>query len=109
MSHKHFTINERNKIEVLNKEGYSARKIAKIIGYHHSSVSRELARCTDYYCASKANQDQEVKSRNKGRKIKLNEGLKQHIENKLEVTWSPEQIVGRDLEGIISFKSIYSE
>lgn len=108
MSHKHFTINERNKIEVLNKEGYSARKIAKIIGYHHSSVSRELARCTDYYCAFKADKDNRIKSKNKGRKIKLNTKLKQHIENKLGETWSPEQIVGRDLEGTISFKSIYN-
>ena len=108
MSHKHFTINERNKIEVLSKEGYSARKIAKILGYHHSSISRELARCTDYYCASKADQDNKNKSKNKGRKIKLDAKLKQHIEKKLEETWSPEQIVGRDLEGIISFKTIYN-
>ena len=36
MSHKHFTINERNKIEVLNKEGYSARKIAGILNYNNS-------------------------------------------------------------------------
>lgn len=108
MSHKHFTINERSKIEVLNKEGYSARKIAKTLGYHHSSISRELARCTDYYCAFEANQDNINKSKIKGRKIKLNARLKQYIENKLEETWSPEQIVGRDLEGIISFKSIYN-
>ncbi|MDX9918101.1 MAG: helix-turn-helix domain-containing protein [Gudongella sp.] len=76
MSHKYFTINQRNKIDVLNKEGYSARKLAKILGCHHSSISRELARCTDYYCAYKANQDQKNKSKNKGRKIKLNTRLK---------------------------------
>ncbi len=40
MSYKHITINERNKIEVLNNEGYSARKIAKILGFHHSTISR---------------------------------------------------------------------
>ncbi|WP_276862847.1 helix-turn-helix domain-containing protein [Anaerococcus tetradius] len=28
MSYKHLTINERNKIEVLRKEGYSSRRIA---------------------------------------------------------------------------------
>ena len=34
MSYKHLTLNERNKIEVLNKEGYSSRRIAKILGLH---------------------------------------------------------------------------
>ena len=42
MSCKHLTINERNKIEVLSKEGYSSRRIAKILGFHHSTISREL-------------------------------------------------------------------
>ena len=31
MSFKHLTLNERNKIEVLIKEGYSSRGIAKIL------------------------------------------------------------------------------
>lgn len=86
MSYKYITINERNKIEVLNKEGYSAGKIAKILGYHHSSISRELARYNDGYCANQADQDHINKSKNKGRKIKLNTSLKQHIENKLYET-----------------------
>ncbi|MFL2132200.1 IS30 family transposase, partial [Ruoffia sp. FAM 24228] len=30
------------------------------------------------------------------------------IQDKLERTWSPEQIVGRDYQGKISFKSIYN-
>ena len=108
MSHKHFTINERNKIEVLNKEGYSARKIAGILNYNNSSISRELARCGGEYSAIEAQKYYDDKSKNKGRKIKLTENLKEYIETKLEATWSPEQIVGRDLEGIISFKSIYN-
>lgn len=36
MSYKHLALNERNKIEVLNKDGYSFRRIAKILRYHHS-------------------------------------------------------------------------
>ena len=44
MSYKHLTINERNKIEVLIKEGVSLRRIAKILGFHHSTISRELKR-----------------------------------------------------------------
>lgn len=108
MSHKHFTINERNKIEVLDKEGYSARKIANILGYNNSSISRELKRCGDEYSAVEAQNDCDNKSKNKGRNIKLSTELKEYIESKLEETWSPEQIVGRSLDGIISFKSIYN-
>lgn len=51
MSHKYITMDCRNKIEVLNNEGYSTIKIAKILGYHHSSISRELKRCKDKYGA----------------------------------------------------------
>lgn len=31
MSYKHLTINERNKIAVLSKEGYSSRRIANTV------------------------------------------------------------------------------
>lgn len=31
MSYKHLSLNERNKIDVLKKEGYSSRRIAKIL------------------------------------------------------------------------------
>lgn len=108
MSYKHITINERNKIEVLHKEGYSARKIAGILGYHHSSISRELARCKDLYSATYSQIDYNIKSKNKGCKSKINNTLKTLIESRLLKSWSPEQIVGRDLEKLISFKTIYT-
>lgn len=108
MSYKHITINERNKIEVLNKEGYSARKISKILGFHHSTISRELARCNDIYEASYSQKDYKKKSRAKGRKTKLSDSLKKIIENSLDKTWSPEQIVGRELSHKVSFKTIYN-
>lgn len=34
MSHKYFTINERNKLEVLLKENYRISKIAEILNKH---------------------------------------------------------------------------
>lgn len=108
MSYKHITINERNKIEVLNNEGYSARKIAKILGFHHSTISRELARCSRLYRAKDSQVDYSKKSKSKGRKIKLTANLKEIIEKHLEKTWSPEQIVGRQLKGKLSFKTIYN-
>lgn len=42
MRYKHLTLNERNKIELLNKEGYSSKRISMILGFNHSSISREL-------------------------------------------------------------------
>ena len=42
MSYIHLTIEKRSQIEVLRKEGYSVRRIASLIGVHHSTVAREL-------------------------------------------------------------------
>lgn len=108
MSHKYITMDCRNKIEVLNNEGYSARKIAKILGYHHSSISRELKRCINTYTALEANSKHNDKSKNKGRKSKITQSIKNYIEDKLEFTWSPEQIIGRSFHNQLSFKTIYN-
>ena len=108
MSHKHITMDCRNKIEVLFFFFYSARKISKILGFHHSTISREISRCEGVYESVSAQRHRDIKSNNKGRKSKLTEELKEHIISKLNSTWSPEQIVGRDLENIISFKTIYN-
>lgn len=70
MSYKNLTLNEKNKIEVLNKEGYSSRRIAKILGFHHSTIARELKRCDTEYEADLAERDKESKSSLKARKLK---------------------------------------
>lgn len=49
MSYKHLTLNDRNKIEVSNKEGYSSRRISKVLGFHHSTIASELKRCKSEY------------------------------------------------------------
>lgn len=46
MSYHHFTSNERAKIEQLNQIGFSTRKIASYLKCHHSSIARELKRCS---------------------------------------------------------------
>lgn len=99
-------MDDRNKIEVLNKEGYSARKIATILGFHHSTISRELNRCKDFYHARDAQAKRNELSKLKGRKKKITNNLKSIIETHLDEAWSPEQIVGRLLNGILSFKTI---
>ena len=71
MSYKHHTLNERNKIEVLRKKGYSSRIIAKILGFHHSTISRELKRCDNEYEAVYAQKDKIKKSSSKEENQKL--------------------------------------
>ena len=44
----------------------------------------------------------------KGRNYKITSELKNLIESKLCERWSPEQIVGRELKGKLSFKIIYN-
>ena len=44
----------------------------------------------------------------KGRNYKITSELKKLIESKLCERWSPEQIVGRELKGKLSFKTIYN-
>ena len=108
MSHIHLTIEKRSQIEVLRKEGCSVRRIANIIGVHYSTVARELNRVEGEYSAIKARQLPISKSVNKGRLTKLTPQLADLIESRLQQTWSPEEIVGVELVGVLSFKTIYS-
>ena len=108
MSHKHFTINERNKLEVLLKENYKISKIAKILNRHRTTIYREIKRINGEYYSENAQEDANTKSANKGRNSKITAELKNLIEDRLCKTWSPEQIVGRELKGRLSFKTIYN-
>ncbi len=108
MSYIHLTIEKRSQIEVLRKEGYSVRRIASLIGVHHSTVARDLNRVEGEYSVIKAQQLAISKSANKGRPTKLTPQLAALIESRLQQTWSPEEIVGSELVGVLSFKTIYS-
>ena len=46
MSHKHLNYEQRCMIYALNKSGYNQSHIAKEIGVHRSTISRELERNT---------------------------------------------------------------
>lgn len=49
MSHKYFTINERNKLEVLLKENYRVSEIAEILNRHRATIYREIKRIKGGY------------------------------------------------------------
>lgn len=106
MSYTHLTISERSKIETYLELGYSIRAIAKRIQRSPSTISRELRRhpnCT----VEEAQLRYQANKSNCGAKSKLTDELKETIQEKLEKTWSPEQIVGRLYPSKLSFKSIY--
>ena len=41
---RHLTQKDRDKIDVLIREGYTLEKIAKKVSFHESTISRELQR-----------------------------------------------------------------
>lgn len=109
MSYQHLTTYERGCIEALDKIGYSAREIAKEIGRHHSTISRELAHInSDEYCSEKAQQDYEERRKNSGPHGKYTVEIAEVIRANLSATWSPEQIANTVLLWQISFRTIYN-
>ena len=83
MSHKHFTINERNKLEVLLKENYKIARIVKILEKDRTTIYREIKRVKRKYCIEKAQINVNNKSCKKGRNYKITSGLKALSESKL--------------------------
>ena len=109
MSYTHLTIEDRSKIEVLYQEGYKPSQIGQAIGRHRSTIYRELKRSqSHYYNAEMAQDHADELSALKGRNPKHSSKLIQDIQDKLELTWSPEQIVGRSYQNRLSFKTIYN-
>lgn len=62
MSYILLTLNERNKIEVLNKEGCSSREISKILVFHHFTIAREINRCKGNYLANTTQTERDIKA-----------------------------------------------
>lgn len=117
MSYKHFTKDERNELSILLKKGFSHKDIAGVLGKNPPSISREVSRnsVNGQYDPSKAQHKAHVKrkySKYQGMKIIENRWLERYIEEKIKLSWSPEEIAGRlKLENrgktVIVAKSIY--
>jgi len=91
MNHKYFTINERNKPEVLLKKNYKISKITQILNRHRAAIYRGIKRINGEYSSENAQSDANAKAANKGRNLKITSKLKKLIEDRLCKTWSPEQ------------------
>ena len=114
MNYSHLSIEERCCIREYYKSGKSFREIAKLIGRNVSTVSRELNRNFTHmydvptYYPHTAQKKYKYRRRFCHRGMFGNEELVNNIEDKLLLTWSPEQIANTPCElDVPSFKTIY--
>lgn len=101
-SFKRLGLKEREELAILKAQGKSLRGIAKILGFSHSSLSRELRRLDKAFgrkmryspCAS--NDIARITRKKAGRKKSFkNPLLKSYVEERIKRGWSPELISGR--------------
>lgn len=109
MSYHHLTTFERGRIQELSSLGLSNREIAKKLNRHHSSISRELSRNSieGKYRGESAQIAYEQRRLNSVPAGKYDKTLCDVISEKLQATWSPEQISNTITAGKICFKTIY--
>lgn len=101
MPHHQLTQTNRIEIAILFRTGMSYRAIARQVGCHHSTVSRELIRHSWHnpsgYDARQARLQllqTRLFANQHRRKLPTNGGLVAIITTKLRANWSPEQIAG---------------
>ena len=94
--YKHLTYEQRYHIYALKKLGFSNAKIAREIGVHRSTISRELARNSGDrgYRPKQAQQKASQRRFEAVRFVKMTPSLTHVVEEKLLAKWSPEQISG---------------
>jgi IS30 family transposase len=114
MSYKQLTLKERYHISTLLRNGYKQKEIARQLGVHPSTISREVRRNwdsrTSMYEYTTAQLQTQKRHRDKNKYTVLSHRMEQYIRDKLKAGWSPEQIAGRmqyEEIGSISHETIY--
>ena len=114
MNYTHLTIEERCCLREYYKKGYSYRKIAELMGRNVSTISRELRRnCTHMYdipvyYPHTAQKKSNLRKSYCHRGMFWDKEVLDYIDEKLQATWSPEQIANTPCEmKMPSFKTIY--
>lgn len=94
----HLTLEQRYTIDVMNRNGYKQKDIAKAIDKDKSVVSRELKRNRDgrsgEYGHDLAQRKYKKRQKEKPKKIRFTKEVQQNVEALLKEDYSPEQIVG---------------
>jgi IS30 family transposase len=115
MSWRHLTLDERYQIQVMRGK-HSQAEIARALGRSPSTICRELSRnsepsYTHLYLAARADKKTRARRAAKGAASRKIQGKVQElVEQKLRLSWSPEQICGRlesELGVSISHETIY--
>ena len=113
---KHLTAEERDKISILHTESKKPAQIAKELGRHRSTITRELKRNTsvfyrDKYIGSQSHGNVQRNWKESHKKERINNPkIVEYIEEKLKLGWSPEIISNKIEEEIgesVSHETIY--
>lgn len=112
MAYRQLTQEQRYAIYTLRKEGFSQRRIARCVGVHPSTISRELRRNVNRrgYRPKMAHRLAMARRKRRRREPILQGSRRVQIRHYLRRGWSPEQIAGRlAREGKlqISYQTIY--
>lgn len=114
MNYTHLTIEERALLRKFQVEGKSYREIARLLGRNVSTVSREIARNYTHrydintYYPHTAQKKNLLRRSFCHRGMFWNEDIINYINEKLSLTWSPEQIANTHCTlKMPSFKTIY--
>ena len=110
MRYKHFSKIERLELSILLKKGHSLRDIGRALRKDPASVSREVRHnsVNGEYDPHKAQHKAYVKrkySKYQGMKVNEHQEIRDYIEEKIRLDWSPEAVAGRlkiDSEGRLS-------
>ena len=110
MSYHHLTTFERGRLQELLALGYSHRAIAQKLYRHRSCIDREVRRNTTKtsYTREYAQSAYNTRRKHSKPKGKRTDDLVNTITDKLQATWSPEQIAHTTTLGLVSFKTIYN-
>jgi transposase, IS30 family len=101
MSFTHLTSTDRIRIAALRRAGHTRTEIARQLGKHHSTISRELRRNKtgrSAYNARTANQKAAARrlvANQRFHKLIPGTSLHSYVMKRLRKYWSPEQIAGR--------------
>lgn len=110
-SYKHLTHDQRCQIYTLKERGDSLAEIARILGVHRSTITRELQRNGGTRGYHYENADQQAQGRRRqSHCLKMTPEMILTIEEKLRMDWSPEQISGwlkKHGRAHVSYETIY--
>ena len=110
MSYQHLTTFDRGRIQALLSLGYSHRAIAEKIKRHRSTIDREVLRnrSNSNYEGESAQRAYCARRKDCKPTGKCTPDLVLLITDKMEATWSPEQISNTVTMGIVGYKTIYN-